>query len=215
MASGEMSVEQFVAFNADWLSKSSAHLKDGAIVMAFMDHAHLYELMSGARQAGLRHLNLCVWAKTNGAMGSLYRSQHELVLVLKHGTAKHYNAVELGKHGRYRTNVWQAAGANSFGKTRDQDLADHPTVKPVALLAEAIRDVTRQGEIVLDAFAGSGSTILACERAKRICHAVEIEPRYVDVAIRRWEALTGKAAVLEGTGETIVQVAERRTAEVH
>lgn len=213
MASGEMSAEQFTAFNADWMSASSAHLKDGAIVMAFMDHAHLYELMTAAKQAGLHHLNLCVWAKTNGGMGSLYRSQHELVLVLKHGTAKHFNAVELGKHGRYRTNVWHAAGANSFGKTRDQDLADHPTVKPVTLLAEAIRDVTRQGEIVIDAFAGSGSTILACERAKRICHAVEIEPRYIDVAIRRWEALTGKTATLEETGETFVQAGERRSTD--
>ena len=210
MASGEMTAEQFTAFNAEWLRKSSSHLKDGAIVMAFMDHAHLFELMSAGRLAGLAHLNLCVWAKSNGGMGSLYRSQHELVLVLKHGTAKHFNAVELGKHGRYRTNVWQAAGANSFSKTRDQDLADHPTVKPIILLAEAIRDVTRQGEIVIDAFAGSGSTILACERSKRICHAVEIEPKYIDVAIRRWETMTGNTAVLEETGETIAEVAQRR-----
>ncbi|WP_088335488.1 site-specific DNA-methyltransferase, partial [Sphingomonas mucosissima] len=161
MASGEMSVSEFIEFNRSYLANMSAHLKDGAIVMAFMDHHHLFELMSAAREVGLKHLNLCVWAKTNGGMGSLYRSQHELVLVLKHGSAPHTNAVELGKHGRYRTNIWTQAGANAFGATRDSDLADHPTVKPTQLLAEAIRDVTRQGEIVLDAFSGSGSTILA------------------------------------------------------
>ncbi|QNE33032.1 DNA methylase N-4 [Sphingomonas sp. NBWT7] len=210
MASGEMSVAEFIDFNKSYLANMSAHLKDGAIVMAFMDHHHLFELMSAARDVGLRHLNLCVWAKTNGGMGSLYRSQHELVLVLKHGSAPHTNAVELGKHGRYRTNIWTQAGANAFGATRDADLADHPTVKPTQLLAEAIRDVTRQGEIVLDAFSGSGSTILACERTKRVGYAVEIEPRYIDVAIRRWEKLSGRKAVLEATGESFAEVAIAR-----
>jgi len=157
-------------------------------------------------------MNLCVWAKTNGGMGSLYRSQHELVLVLKHGTAPHFNAVELGKHGRYRTNVWTQAGANAFGASRDADLAAHPTVKPTSLLTEAIRDVTRQGEIVVDAFSGSGSTILACERSKRVGYAIEIEPKYIDVAIQRWEAMTGCQAVLESTGETYAAVADARRA---
>ena len=212
MASGEMSPEQFTQFNTDWLTRSCAHLKDGAVVMAFMDHAHLHELMGAGRAAGLKHLNLCVWAKTNGGMGSLYRSQHELVLVLKHGTAKHTNCVELGRHGRYRTNVWSQAGANVFGATRDADLADHPTVKPVTLLAEAIRDVTRQGEIVIDAFSGSGSTILACERTRRIGCAIEIEPGYIDVAIRRWEASSGGTASLDGTGQTFAEVREVRLA---
>lgn len=210
MASGEMSVAEFIDFNKTYLTNMSAHLKDGGIVMAFMDHHHLFELMSAAREVGLKHLNLCVWAKTNGGMGSLYRSQHELVLVLKHGTAPHTNAVELGRHGRFRTNIWTQAGANAFGATRDADLADHPTVKPTQLLAEAIRDVTRQGEIVLDAFSGSGSTILACERTKRVGYAVEIEPRYIDVAIRRWEKMTGRKAVLEPTGETFEAVAAQR-----
>jgi DNA modification methylase len=210
MASGEMSVAEFIDFNKIYLANMSAHVKDGAIVMAFMDHKHLFELMSAAREVGLKHLNLCVWAKTNGGMGSLYRSQHELVLVLKHGSAPHTNAVELGRHGRYRTNIWTQAGANAFGVSRDSDLADHPTVKPTQLLAEAIRDVTRQGEIVLDAFSGSGSTILACERTKRIGYAVEIEPRYIDVAIRRWEKMTGRKAVLETTGETFADVQASR-----
>ena len=212
-ASGEMTDVEFTTFNATYLENMKAHLKDGAIIMAFMDHAHLAELMAAGRRVGLKHVNLCVWVKTNGGMGSLWRSQHELVLVLKHGTAPHTNAVELGKHGRYRTNVWTAAGANSFGSSRDQDLADHPTVKPIQLLVEAIRDVTRQGEIVLDAFSGSGSTILACERSKRIGYAIEIEEKYIDVAVRRWEAMTGKQAILEGTGETLADAAVRRGAE--
>ncbi len=201
MASGEMSPAEFTEFNATYLKNMTAHLKDGAILMAFMDHHHLHELMTATRQLGLKHINLCVWKKSNGGMGSLWRSQHELVLVVKYGTAPHTNAVELGKHGRYRTNIWEVPGANSFGSTRDQDLADHPTVKPTKLLTEAIRDVTRQGEIVLDAFAGSGSIFLACERTKRVGYAIEIEPKYIDVAIRRWEAMTGQEAVLEETGE--------------
>ena len=212
MASGEMTEAEFIVFNATYLRSMVAHLKDGGIAMAFMDHHHLFELMTAARQTGLKHLNLCVWSKTNGGMGSLYRSQHELVLVLKHGSAPHTNAVELGRHGRYRTNVWSCAGANAFGATRDTDLADHPTVKPVALLAEAIRDVTRHGEIVIDAFSGSGSTILACERSRRTGYAVEIEPKYIDVAIRRWEKMTGRKAVLETTGQTFDEIAEERAA---
>jgi hypothetical protein len=145
-------------------------------------------------------------------MGSLYRSQYELVLILKHGTAPHTNCVELGKHGRYRSNVWTYAGANSFGKNRNRDLADHPTVKPIGLVADAIRDVSLHGEIVIDAFSGSGSTILACERTKRHGYAIEIEPKYIDVAIRRWETMTGRKAVLEETGETFDEVRTRREA---
>lgn len=213
MASGEMTPDEFITFNETYLRNMSAHLKDGAILMAFMDHKHLFELMSGARRVGLEHLNMCVWSKTNAGMGSFYRSQHELVLVLKHGKAPHTNTIELGKHGRYRTNVWVHAGANSFGASRDADLADHPTVKPVGLLAEAIRDVTRHGEIVLDAFSGSGSTILACERTKRVGYAIEIEPRYVDVAIARWRKLTGQDAVLEASGLPFSQVQRDRAAE--
>jgi DNA modification methylase len=213
MASGEMSPAEFTEFNATYLRNMTAHLKDGAIMMAFMDHGHLHELMSATRQVGLKHINLCVWKKSNGGMGSLWRSQHELVLVVKYGTAPHTNTVELGKHGRYRTNIWEVPGANSFGATRDQDLADHPTVKPTKLLTEAIRDVTRQGEIVLDAFAGSGSIFLACERAKRIGYAIEIEPGYIDVSIRRWEAMTGQEALLEETGECFAEVRTIREEE--
>jgi DNA modification methylase len=178
-----------------------------------MDWRHLRELLAAIEANDLLLLNLCVWNKNNGGMGSLYRSKHELILIAKKGNAPHTNNVELGKFGRYRTNVWDYAGVNSFGKSRMENLADHPTVKPVALVADAIRDVTHPGEIVLDAFMGSGTTILAAERTKRCAYGIEIDPRYVDVGIRRWEAMTGKLAVLAETGETSPQVAARREAE--
>jgi DNA modification methylase len=177
-----------------------------------MDWRHMGELLASARGVYSELKNLCIWNKTNGGMGSLYRSKHELVFIAKKGKAPHTNNVELGKHGRYRTNVWDYAGANSFGKDRMADLGDHPTVKPVALVSDAIRDVTQPGEIVLDAFMGSGTTILAAERTKRIAYGIDIEPSYIDVAIRRWEAMTGKQARLADTGETFAEVAARRIA---
>jgi len=211
MASGEMSNAEFTTFLSDALKQLSAHIGDGAVLDLCMDWRHLPQLLSAIQANDLALLNLCVWNKNNGGMGSLYRSKHELVLIAKKGKAPHTNNVELGKHGRYRTNVWDYAGVNSFGKGRMADLADHPTVKPVALVAEAIRDVTHPGEIVLDAFMGSGTTILAAERTKRIAYGVEIEPGFVDVAIRRWSAMTGEEAVLAGTGETFAEVAAGRS----
>lgn len=210
MASGEMTPAQFTQFNLEYLNALSAHLKDGAILHVCMDWRHFGELLAAAREAGLALINLCVWNKTNGGMGSLYRSKHELVLVLKKGSAPHINNVELGKHGRYRTNVWDYAGANSFSATRDDDLAAHPTVKPTALVADAIRDVSHHGNIVLDAFVGSGTTILAAQRAGRIAYGIEIEPGYVDVSIMRWEAMTGQQALLESTGQPFADVAASR-----
>jgi DNA modification methylase len=212
MASGEMSEAEFTQFNLDYLTNLAAHTKDGGILMACMDWRHLSELLAAAAKARLQLLNLCVWRKTNAGMGSLYRSQHELVLILKKGKASHTNNVELGRHGRYRSNVWDYAGANSFGSTRDSDLAAHPTVKPIGLVADAIRDVTRHGEIVLDAFMGSGTTILAAERTGRIACGIEIAPGYIDVAITRWEKMTGQSARLEETGETFIEVGEERLA---
>lgn len=210
MASGEMSEAQFVEFLRTFLERTAACLKEGAIIHACMDWRHLFELLSAARAVDLSLLNLCVWNKSNGGMGSLYRSKHELVLVLKKGTAPHTNCIELGRHGRYRSNVWDFAGINSFGSNRMAGLESHPTVKPVALVAEAIRDVSRHGEIVVDAFVGSGTTILAAERTGRIGYGIEIEPKYVDVTVSRWEALTGKAAVLEGSGKTFSEVCAER-----
>lgn len=212
MASGEMSEDEFIAFLSDFLARSIEHLVDGAVLDICMDWRHLFELLTAVRANKLDILNLCVWNKNNGGMGSLYRSKHELVLITKKAGAAYINNVELGKHGRYRTNVWDFAGANSFSATRMDDLADHPTVKPVVLVAEAIRDVTRHGDIVIDPFLGSGTTILAAERTKRIGYGFEIAAQYVDVALRRWEAMAGRSAVLEETGETFAEVMERRAA---
>lgn len=210
MASGEMSSAEFTTFLRDAIRLLSANVRDGAVLDLCMDWRHLPELLSATEANDLALLNLCVWNKNNGGMGSLYRSKHELVLIAKKGKAPHTNNVELGKYGRYRTNVWDYAGVNSFGKGRVADLADHPTVKPVALVADAIRDVTRPGEIVLDAFMGSGTTILAAERTKRRAYGIEIEPAYIDVAIRRWRTMAGEEAVLAETGECFAAVATRR-----
>lgn len=211
MASGEMSKTEFTNFLGDAIKQLTANVRDGAVLDLCMDWRHLPELFSAVETNGLVLLNLCIWNKNNGGMGSLYRSKHELVLIAKKGNAAHTNNVELGKHGRYRTNVSDYAGAKSFGKARMADLADHPTVKPVALVSDAIRDVTRIGEIVLDGFMGSGTTILAAERTKRIALGVEIEPGYVDVAIRRWSAMTGEEAVLAECGQTFAEVAAERS----
>jgi len=213
MASGEMSRPEFIAFLSTAIKHLITNVQDGAVLDLCIDWRHLAEILSAIEANELALLNLCVWNKRNGGMGSLYRSKHELILIAKKGTAPHTNNVELGKHGRYRTNVWDYAGVNSFGKGRTADLADHPTVKPVALVADAIRDVTRPGEIVLDAFMGSGTTILAAERTKRLAYGIEIEPGYVDVAIRRWSAVTGEKAVLARTGETFESVALHRANE--
>ena len=214
MASGEMSPAEFEQFLTTAVAQISNNLADGAVFDFCLDWRMVSESYAAFKVNGLRILNLCVWNKNNGGMGSLYRSMHELIIIGKKGKAPHTNNVQLGKHGRYRTNVWDYAGVNSFGRTRDADLADHPTVKPTALVADAIRDVTKPGEIVIDGFVGSGTTILAAERTKRICYGIDIEPRYVDVAIRRWEKVTGKRATLAETGETHAEVAARRTAEL-
>ncbi len=143
-------------------------------------------------------------------MGSLYRSQHEFILIFKHGDAPHTNNIELGKHGRYRTNVWRYPGANMFRKGRQADLEAHPTVKPVALLMDAIMDCSKHGEVILDPFAGSGSTMLAAERTRRRARIIEIDPYYMDTAIRRWQRMTGQDAINSDTGETFDEVAGRR-----
>jgi DNA modification methylase len=152
-----------------------------------------------------------VWAKTNGGQGSFYRSAHELIVVFRVGATAHLNNVELGRHGRSRTNVWRYAGANTLRAGRMEELKAHPTAKPVSLIADAIRDCSRRRDIVLDTFAGSGTTIMAAERVGRRAYAMELEPRYVDVAIRRWQTFTGKDAVCAETGRTFEEIAAERT----
>lgn len=194
MATGEMSQAEFIKFLTTILGHCASCCIDGAINFICMDWRHMSELDAAGSQVYSELKNLCVWSKNNAGMGSFYRSQHELIFVYKVGTAPHINNFGLGESGRYRTNVWNYAGMNSFGRDRDKALAMHPTVKPVAMVSDAIRDVSKHGEIVLDAFAGSGSTIIAAERTGRICYSLEIDPHYVDVAIRRWQTLTGGTA---------------------
>ena len=168
------------------------------------------ELLSAGHAVGLELKNLCVWNKDNGGMGTFYRSKHELVFVWKNGTAPHVNTLELGQHGRYRTNVWDYAGVNTLKPGRMDELAMHPTVKPVALVADAIKDCSRRGDIVLDPFSGSGTTIIAAEQTGRRARMIELDPQYVDVAVRRWEAFTGKSAVHHATGQIFEEVEQAR-----
>ena len=206
MASGEMSEAEFTGFLETVLGHLAAHSADGALHFVCMDWRHVYELLSASRETYGEMKNLCVWAKTNAGMGSLYRSQHELVFVFKNGSAPHVNNVELGRYGRYRTNVWQYAGVNALGAERDDALAMHPTVKPVALVADAIRDCSRRGDIVLDAFGGSGTTLIAAERAGRRGYAIEIDPLYVDVTLERFRATFGEDPVHEASGLTFSEL---------
>jgi len=197
MASGEMSDEAFRAFLAETLGACVGVSREGAVHFVCMDWRHMDDLARVGDEVYGDLLNLCVWNKSNAGMGSLYRSKHELVFVYRVGKAAHFNAVELGKHGRNRTNVWDYASVNSLAGSRHEDLALHPTVKPVALVADAIKDVTRRGELVLDIFLGSGTTLIAAERAGRRCRGIDIDPAYVDVAIERWKAMTGKEPNLD------------------
>lgn len=192
MASGEMSEDAFRAFLKESLGACATASKDGAVHFICMDWRHIDDLSQiGAEIYGER-LNICVWNKSNAGMGSLYRSKHEFVIVYRVGSEPHLNNIELGKHGRNRTNVWDYASVNSLAGSRKEDLALHPTVKPTAMVADAIQDVTRRGELVLDVFLGSGTTLLAAERTGRRFRGVEIDPAYVDVALDRWRAMTNK-----------------------
>jgi len=196
MASGEMSEAEFSEFLRTVFQMLRLHSEDGSLHYVTMDWRHLSEVLTAGKNVYAELKNLCVWVKENGGMGSMYRSQHELVFVFKNGTEAHRNNVQLGAFGRYRTNVWRYAGANSFPRLSEEGnlLALHPTVKPVLLIADAIMDCTARGDLVLDAFVGSGSTLIAAERAGRLCYAIDIDPTYVDVAVRRWERFTGQLA---------------------
>jgi DNA modification methylase len=210
MASGEMSSEEFTHFLAVVFKLLAARGVDGALYYLFMDHRHLLEMAIAGQRVYDERLNLLIWIKPNGGMGSFYRSQHELIFVYKKGNAPHVNNVQLGVHGRYRTNVLQYAGANSFSATRNEDLARHPTPKPVALIADLLRDASNLGDWVLDCFAGGGTILIAAEKTKRRAAAIEIDPIYCDLSIERWQAFTGKAAVLADTGQTFAEVAAER-----
>ena len=202
MASGEMSDEEFMRFLEKVMWWMRRHSENGSIHYVFMDWRHMMALSIAADLVELEFKNLCVWVKDNGGMGSLYRSRHELIHVFKSGDAPHINNIQLGKFGRYRTNVWEYPGVNSFGNGRMDELKMHPTVKPVAMLSDAIKDVSRKKDIVLDPFGGSGSTLMAAERTGRCARLIEIDPVYCDVIIRRWQDMTGEDAINTGSDMT-------------
>ena len=206
MASGEMSAAEFTTFLTTAFGHAARHSRNGSIHFQCMDWRHIGEITAAGHVAYAELKNICVWVKNVGGMGSLYRSRHELVFVFKNGTAPHINNVELGRHGRYRTNVWEYAGIGGMRSGEEGDLLKlHPTVKPIRLVADAILDCSNRGDIVLDASLGSGTTLMAAQRVERVCYGLEIDPRYVDTAIRRWQADTGLDAIHAATGMTFTE----------
>ena len=210
MASGEMSEAAYTAFLETFIRQVAAHSKAGSIHYLFIDWRHLPELLNAGRPLFSEWKNVLVWNKSNAGQGSFYRSKHELILVFKNGTAPHINNFGLGAEGRHRANVLDYPGVNSLHPARRDDLALHPTVKPVALVADLIRDCSRRNGLILDPFGGSGTTILAAERTGRVARLIELDPLYVDVAIRRWEQITGIPAHHAESGLDFVDVAAKR-----
>jgi hypothetical protein len=213
MACGEMSAKEFTAFLNAAMSQLHTFSQDGAVHYYFMDWRHVRELQDAALPLFGPPRQLCVWTKDNAGLGTFYRSQHELVFLFKKGEAPHINNFELGQHGRYRTNVWSYAGVNTLKGKGYELLALHPTVKPVSLIADAIRDCSHRNGIILDPFAGSGTVLIAAERTGRHARAIELEAKYVDVAVARWQRVTGKQAVLAATGQTWEEVQGERLVE--
>jgi DNA modification methylase len=208
MASGEMNEAEFVAFLHTALGLLARYSTAGSVHYICMDWRHVSDLLAAGRQVYDTLLNLCVWVKDNGGMGSFYRSRHELVFVFKNGRGQHRNNIQLGQFGRNRTNIWEYPGVNTLSKRGDEGnlLSLHPTVKPVALIADAMLDCTARGELVLDCFLGSGSTVIAAERIGRVCYGIELDSLYVDTAVRRWQKITGENAIHAASGKTFNQI---------
>ncbi|AMJ61099.1 hypothetical protein AXW83_13070 [Bosea sp. PAMC 26642] len=209
MGSGELGAN-FLPFLIAFLTASTAFLVPGGYQYCFMDWRHMAEMLAAGEGAGLELKNLCVWNKGAGAMGSFYRSQHELVFVFKDPRQSGVNNVQLGRFGRNRTNVWDYPGAPSLRK----ELKLHPTPKNVAMIADAVRDVTHRNDIVLDSFSGSGTTIIACAKIGRWAHVIELDRGYVDVAVRRWEVWSGGCARHATTGLSFAEMADLRRRQV-
>ena len=213
MASGEMTSEEFEGFLTTTSRHIAHHSKGGALVYMFMDWRHLPEALAACSSTFTEYKNLCVWSKHVAGMGAFYRSQHELVLVFKTGRGRHRNNVELGRHGRNRSNIWSYPAANRFGRNAGEDfhlLKLHPTVKPVAMLADAMMDCTARGDVVLDQFLGSGSTLIAAEKVGRKCFGIEIDPVFADLIVKRWQSFTGASAVHEESGKSFDELAHDR-----
>jgi DNA modification methylase len=208
MASGELSTSEFQSFLETSLSNAARVSRDGAIHFVCIDWRHVRELLLAGETVYNELKNVCVWAKTNGGMGSFYRSQHELIAVYKVGTAAHVNNIELGRHGRNRTNVWKYVGQSALSGTRKSKLSLHPTVKPVAMIADAIRDCSHRGDLILDCFGGAGTTLIAAEKTGRRARILELGPVYVDVTIERWQRLTGQVAYHVETGQPFSSIKE-------
>jgi DNA modification methylase len=209
-ASGEKTAAEFIAFLKETLGNAKRISRAGAVHYVCMDWRHIGELLDAASEIYVEHLNTAIWVKSNAGQGSFYRSQHEQVLIFRVGGAVHSNNVQLGKFGRNRSNVWTYPGMNSFRKGRLEELGLHPTMKPTKLVADAIKDATARGDIVVDPFSGSGTTILAAEIVGRKAYALELSARYVDVAVHRWQAFTKRDAVNESTGATFDETRESR-----
>lgn len=212
MAAGEMTGSEFTSFLKSAIGNMCAASKAGSLHYSFMDWRHASEILTVGRELSLELMNVATWVKSNPGMGSFYRSQHELCFVFKHGRGRHRNNVQLGRFKRNRSNVWMYPGANNAASTGEEGklLGLHPTAKPVKLIADIILDCTARGEIVLDPFLGAGATLIAAERLGRRCCGLELDPAYVDTAVRRWQAFTGEKAVCEATGESFDQVAGKR-----
>ncbi|MEW9921834.1 site-specific DNA-methyltransferase [Marimonas sp. MJW-29] len=210
VASGEMTSDEFAVFLQATLGFGSEFSKAGSVWFVCMDWRHLPEMLTAGRSVFETQLNLCVWAKTNGGMGSLYRSQHELVLVYRAGKGRHRNNVSLGRYGRNRTNIWRYPGVNTFRKGRMDELRAHPTAKPVAMVRDALLDVTKRGDLVLDPFMGAGATLMAAEASGRRAFGLEIDPAYVDVILRRWRDATGEEPVRLSDGRFLSEIEDDR-----
>ncbi len=210
-ASGEMDRNGFIDFLTEPFKLMAEYTIDGAIIDVFMDHRHALEIILAGERAFTQRLNICVWTKTNGGMGSLYRSAHEFGFIFKSGKAPHINNIKLGKYGRNRTNVWSYAGANSFGIGRDEALAMHPTVKPVGMIGDAVLDCSNINGIVLDPFMGSGTILIAAHRTGRQARGIELDPKYVDVALRRFRRATGIEPIHVQSNKTFSELEAERT----
>jgi DNA modification methylase len=210
---GELSRDEFIAFLTKTCGLLAKHSRDGAIHFVCMDWRHTDELLAAGREVYSEHKNIAIWVKSNPGMGSLYRSAHELVVVFKSGTGRHINNVELGKHGRNRSNVWHYDSASTQARKGNNLLALHPTAKPIELVMDCLLDCSNRGGIVLDSFLGSGTTLLAAERTGRLCYGIELDPLYVDTAIRRWQNLTGRDAVRMSDGRLFREIESEKGAD--
>jgi DNA modification methylase len=213
MGSGEMSPEEFRSFLRETLSAAAKFSRDGAVHYVCMDWRHIEQLVGVGREVySSPLLNVAVWVKSNAGQGAFYRSQHELIAIFRAGSAPHLNNIQLGRHGRNRSNVWNYAGVNTFRAGRMDELKAHPTAKPIALVADALKDCTRRGDIVLDTFVGSGTTLMAAERVGRTAYALDLDPAYVDSAIRRWQSFARRDAIHAASGRCFDELAEEPVA---